>query len=174
MSRIISGLYGGRYLDNPRHAIRPTTGKVKEYIFNVFQRCDGFTVLDMFAGTGALGIEALSRGADSLILVDNNVKSIQLIKKNLSNLGITADSASVVRHNAIRFMETCTMSFDLILADPPYDLHMPFEFFENAVKKLNPSGRFVFEYATRNEFDHGTAQCLRKKTFGDSSIWIFE
>ena len=116
--RVITGTARGRKLAEPRDmTIRPTTDMVKEAIFSIVQfDVPGRRVLDLFAGTGQLGIEALSRGARECVFVDNSPASIALVKKNLE---ICRMQASVIRADAAEYLTGCG-KFDLALLDPPY------------------------------------------------------
>ncbi len=173
MSRIISGRYGGLYIKNPKHSIRPTTGKAKEYIFNVLQSLEGRRVIDLFSGTGALGIEALSRYADHVTFIDNKQKSIQLISDNLTLIKAPEKTWSCIKNNVLRFLEHDTMLYDVIIADPPYDLTLSPAFFESCKNHLASSGIFVLEYSIRTSFDTGGWEAVRVKKMGDTGIWIF-
>lgn len=117
--RVISGSRGGlplKTLDGLD--TRPTSDKVKGSIFSIlFGKLSGAKVLDLFSGSGAMGIEALSRGAESAILVDSSPKAVQIIKKNLE---FTKLSAKVVTGQADKFLSSCTEKFDVIFMDPPY------------------------------------------------------
>lgn len=117
--RVISGTRGGLPLKSLDGLdTRPTTDKVKESIFNIlFDRTAGAKVLDLFSGSGAMGIEALSRGAASATLVDSSPKAVQIIRKNLE---FTRLSANVTTLRADRFLMSCTDKFDIIFMDPPY------------------------------------------------------
>lgn len=117
--RVITGLARGRRLNEPNNMdIRPTTDKVKESIFNIVQfDIEGRRVLDLFAGTGQLGIEALSRGAKSATFVDENNDAIKIIRSNLEQCKLKGD---VIRDNAVTFLERCS-KYDVIFLDPPYE-----------------------------------------------------
>ena len=130
--RVISGSAGGRNLKEPAgSSIRPTSGKVKESIFSIVQfDIEGRRVLDLFAGTGQLGIEALSRGARSVVFVDSATESVKLIRENLKICGFS-EFAEVYPRDAIRHIE-CDGKFDLIFIDPPYDSKLA----EMAVMKI--------------------------------------
>jgi len=119
--RIISGSARGRKLLEPAgDKIRPTTDMVKESVFNIIQfDIEGRRVLDLFAGTGQLGIEALSRGAAMCVFVDESPDAIRVINENIRRSGIT-EGASVVRGDAFSFLEHGG-KFDVIFLDPPYD-----------------------------------------------------
>ena len=116
--RVITGTARGRKLKEPKNMdIRPTTDKVKESIFNIVQfDIEGRRVLDLFAGTGQLGIEALSRGAKSATFVDESNEAIKIVKENLDQCHLKGD---VVRENAITFLSQCG-KYDIVFLDPPY------------------------------------------------------
>ncbi len=116
--RVITGSARGRRLNEPKNMdIRPTTDKVKESIFNIVQfDIEGRKVLDLFAGTGQLGIEALSRGARSVTFVDESNEAIKIVRSNLEHCGLTGE---VVREDAVSFLGHCG-KYDVIFLDPPY------------------------------------------------------
>jgi 16S rRNA (guanine966-N2)-methyltransferase len=113
--RVVAGEFKGRTLHAPRGAsVRPTSDKVRGAIFNVLGDVDGLHVLDLFAGTGALGIEALSRGAADATFVDTDPGPVE---RNLAAVGV---EAPVHRLDALRFLANSDHRFDLVFADPPY------------------------------------------------------
>lgn len=116
--RVITGTARGRRLQEPGDMkVRPTTDMVKEAIFSIVQfDVPGRRVLDLFAGTGQLGIEALSRGARECVFVDNSPASLALVRKNLE---ICKMRAPVIRSDALAYLEECG-KFDLAFVDPPY------------------------------------------------------
>ncbi|NCB73732.1 MAG: 16S rRNA (guanine(966)-N(2))-methyltransferase RsmD [Clostridia bacterium] len=116
--RVITGVARGRKLNEPKDMeIRPTTDMVKEAMFSIVQfDIEGRRVLDLFAGTGQLGIEALSRGAKSVVFVDESNEAVKLVRSNLDHCKLTGE---VVRENAVNFLGHCG-KFDLIFLDPPY------------------------------------------------------
>jgi len=118
--RVISGTHRGRKLKEPAGLeIRPTSDMVKESIFNIIQfDMEGRSVLDLFAGTGQLGIEALSRGAKNAVFVDASAQAVKIIKDNLSTCGF--ENARVVNADAIDSLRRVG-EFDIIFLDPPYD-----------------------------------------------------
>jgi 16S rRNA (guanine(966)-N(2))-methyltransferase RsmD len=118
---VISGSARGRRLREPSGlAIRPTGDRVKEAIFNIIQfDIEGRHVLDLFSGTGQLGIEALSRGAGSAVFVDISDAAARLTRENLESAGFLA-SASVVRRDSLAYLDGCGQ-FGIIFLDPPYD-----------------------------------------------------
>ncbi len=116
--RVITGTARGRKLAEPRDmSVRPTTDMVKEAIFSIVQfDVPGRRVLDLFAGTGQLGIEALSRGAKECVFVDDSPASLALVRKNLEICGF---QAPVIRSDALAYLEHCG-KFGLVFVDPPY------------------------------------------------------
>lgn len=117
--RVITGKVRGRKLREPKNMdIRPTSDVVKEAIFNIIQfDIEGRRALDLFAGTGQLGIEALSRGAESVTFVDESSEALKLVRENLEHCGL---EAAVVRGDSLSFLSKCG-KFDLVFIDPPYD-----------------------------------------------------
>ena len=119
--RVIAGKARGKTLGTPRgQATRPTADRVKEAMFSIIQfDLPGAKVLDLFGGTGQLGIEALSRGAESAVFVDERLDACTLIKENLSKTGLSLQ-AKVIRSDYAAYLRTCKEKFDIILLDPPY------------------------------------------------------
>lgn len=118
--RVITGSARGRKLKEPAGMdIRPTTDMVKETVFNIIQfDIEGRRVLDLFAGTGQIGIEALSRGAGHVTFVDSSNEALKIVRENLKITGF-ADRATVICGNALGFLKSCE-KFDIIYIDPPY------------------------------------------------------
>ena len=131
--RVISGTARGVVLKTPDGLkTRPTADRVKEALFSILQfDLPGKRVLDLFGGTGQLGIEALSRGAASAVFVDEGEQACNLIRENLKRAKMT-DRAKVIRSDYLKFLENCKESFDIVLLDPPYAE----VFLENSLKKL--------------------------------------
>lgn len=119
--RVISGTARGRRLrELEGMETRPTTDRVKEGMFNVLQfDLEGRRVLDLFAGTGQLGIECLSRGAREAVFVDRRADAVRLIRENLKVTGL-ADRAKVVSGDSVAYLKALKEQFDIILLDPPY------------------------------------------------------
>lgn len=125
--RVVAGIYRGRKLASPDFdGVRPTTDRVKESLFDIVQGCvRGATVLDLFAGSGALGIEAVSRGAEKVYFCDNNNRSVALLKQNLSF--VPQEKYEIIKSDysdALRTMANRGIKFDLVLCDPPYALKL--------------------------------------------------
>ena len=127
--RVIGGEYRGRRLTAPvGDRVRPTSDRVREAIFSILFSLggvDGLQVVDLFAGTGALGIEALSRGAASVTFVEKDARSVEAVRANLAAVGLgdaeTRGDASIVRADADTWVVSTASRFDLALCDPPYD-----------------------------------------------------
>lgn len=121
MLRIIAGRFRSRRIHEVKsHATRPTTDKNREALFNSLgQFFDGGQGLDLFAGSGALGLEAISRGLDHLVFVDKQSQAIKTIEQNVNQLGLSGET-TIVFSDVLAFLEKTDLSFDLILADPPY------------------------------------------------------
>jgi len=119
--RVITGSARGRKLKTPEnYDIRPTTDNVKESIFNIIQfELEGRRVLDLFGGTGQLGIEALSRGSAHCTFVEMRRDAVALMRENLKTVGF-ADCSKIVQGDALAFLSSCREKFDVILLDPPY------------------------------------------------------
>lgn len=128
--RVITGTARSRKLLEPEGmAIRPTTDMVKEAMFNIVQfDIEGRRVLDLFAGTGQLGIEALSRGAAEVVFCDESAKSLKLVRTNLERCGL---KARVEQGDSIAFLQRAG-KFDLVFLDPPYDSNL----LENALEAI--------------------------------------
>jgi len=121
MVRVIAGQYRGRMLVAPQgRGIRLTSDRVKEALFNILApRVNGASFLDLFAGTGSVGIEALSRGARSCTFVEKNPAHIRFLRRNISSLSPTP-RCRVYRADVFRFLRSCRDTFDIVFADPPY------------------------------------------------------
>jgi 16S rRNA (guanine966-N2)-methyltransferase len=119
--RVIAGIHGGRELHAPKgRATRPTSDRVREALFSILGDVSDLCVLDLFAGSGALAIEALSRGAKEATMVDSAAPAIAAIRRNLEALGLGAE---VVRQPAARFLQAASRDgrqYDLVFLDPPY------------------------------------------------------
>ena len=131
--RVISGKARGVVLKTPHGmATRPTAERVKEAVFSIIQfEIPCASILDLFGGTGQLGIEALSRGAKNAVFVDERDDACQLIRENLQRTGMVSD-AKVIRSDYLSYLRKCGDMFDIIFLDPPYAE----VFLENALKMI--------------------------------------
>jgi 16S rRNA (guanine(966)-N(2))-methyltransferase RsmD len=165
--RVVAGRYGGRTLKAPRGTdVRPTADRVREALFSILGPLDGLAVLDLFAGTGALGIEALSRGAHSCVFVDVDTRPVEA---NLEALGI---DAQVRRGRALTALRPGD-HYDLVLLDPPYRdaARLGPELTEALPPVLNPSARVVSESDRRHPLELGL-ELHDERRYGDTLIRI--
>jgi 16S rRNA (guanine966-N2)-methyltransferase len=165
--RVVAGRYGGRTLKAPKgRGVRPTADRVREALFSILGPLDGLSVLDLFAGTGALGIEALSRGAGACVFVDVDTRPVEA---NLRALGIDADVRRAQALTALRAGD----QYDLVLLDPPYRdaARLGPELTEALPPVLNPSARVVSESDRRHPLDLGLA-LHDERRYGDTLIRI--
>ncbi|MCK9163152.1 MAG: 16S rRNA (guanine(966)-N(2))-methyltransferase RsmD [Bacteroidales bacterium] len=153
--RIIAGDLRGRRLHPPTNLpVRPTTDLARESLFNILRNKIDFeeiTVLDLFAGTGSISFEFISRGVKQVTSVDQDHKCIEFIKK--SSIELDVDNLFALRSDAFVFLGRSQMSFDLVFADPPYDLKQ-FDIIPNLVLKsfVKPEGLFILEHAKEHSF----------------------
>ena len=127
MTRIIAGSAKGRRLEVPHGGTRPTSDKIREAIFSRLESwgvLDGARVLDLFAGSGALALEALSRGAQRAVLVDSSTKAARVAKINVSSLGL-GNRARVIPTSAKAYLGSSPGQFDVVFVDPPYAMEEP-------------------------------------------------
>jgi 16S rRNA (guanine966-N2)-methyltransferase len=173
--RVIAGRYGGRRLQAPPgDATRPTSDRVREALFSVLaDRVDGARVLDLFAGSGALGIEALSRGAAEVTFVDNAPAAIRAVKSNLAALDAVAE---VRRADVRRFLGSASAAarqYDLVFLDPPYRLtgRLGSELTAALPAVLAPGATVVAESDRRAPLELGLP-ILDERRYGDTLIRI--
>ncbi len=163
--RVITGTARGRRLRTPEnYDIRPTTDNVKESVFNIIQfDIEGRRVLDLFAGTGQLGIECLSRGAAEAVFIDENTAAVKIVKENLKTCGFTA---AVLQQDALSYLRHCG-KFDLIFADPPYDSRLYESVLEtiNSVDILSDGGIILCESRREKSLPDMRAPYRKKKEY---------
>lgn len=172
--RVIAGAHGGHELVAPKgRATRPTADRVREALFSILGPLDGDSVLDLFAGSGALGIEALSRGAAEATLVDTSPAALTAIRRNLEALGI---EAIVSRQPALSFLQRARAAlrqYDLVFVDPPYRhaSSLSKELTGALVPVLAPRARVVAESDRRHPLELGL-DLLDERRYGDTLIKI--
>jgi 16S rRNA (guanine966-N2)-methyltransferase len=175
--RIIAGRLKGRRLHTPAwDGLRPTSDRLRETLFNILaDAVSGAYVLDGYAGTGAVGIEALSRGADGVVFVERDVRAADLIRENLARCGV-ADGYAIIRADITRVSHPGGgRSFDLILLDPPYaDPGLP-GCLAKAAGWLAAGGMLVLEHARRRLSPPAAAGLLRTRVVqsGDSALSFY-
>lgn len=178
--RIVAGTAKGRALKTPRDAkfIRPTADRVRETLFNVLgQFFEGGRVLDLYAGTGALGLEALSRGAERATLVDKDREALSLCRANTDTLGFQAqvEILAMPVERALESLAKQGASFEWIFADPPYAQTATTMLVDRAGPLLAEGGTLVIEHG-KNESSpesHGRLRRVDERRFGDSAISIY-
>jgi len=174
--RVSGGEARGRRLKAPK-GIRPTQGMVKQAIFNlVGPDIEGAEVLDLFAGSGALGIEALSRGATAVTFVDHQARGLAILRQNLDVLGLK-ERARIVRGDVVRWLEASPDTVrraGVVFLDPPYDDVV----LDRALKVLDRrvvAATVVAEHSRRQEMPHlERLQIDRQRRYGDTMVTVFK
>ena len=170
--RVIAGEFGGRRLHTPPGgATRPTADRVREALFSMLSaEVPGARVLDLYAGSGALGIEALSRGAASAVFVENDARAAVTIRRNLETLGLPGE---VRRQDAVRFLAAAKGPFDLVFCDPPYDADPSpaVALAERLPALTSKDARIVTESDKRRPLEL-PFPLLRERIYGDTRIAI--
>lgn len=193
--RVIAGQFRGRKLKTPTwEGLRPTSDRLRETLFDILgASVDGARVLDGFAGTGANGIEALSRGASHVTFVENDPRAVKLIEANLAALGLHSperrsspsraasggDRAIIRAGFAEAARRLAATAFDLVLLDPPYAMTAPGTIegtLEAAAPLVAPGGRLVIEHAARHALPAACDGMARRRTVtaGDSALSFYE
>jgi 16S rRNA (guanine966-N2)-methyltransferase len=175
--RVIAGTLKGRRLAAPTwEGLRPTSDKLRETLFNVLaRRVPGARVLDGFAGTGAVGIEALSRGAAHVTFVESDRRALALIRRNLAACGVEAGVTLAAGPFAATLGRLAADAvFDVIVLDPPYDLPDVASALDAAARRLAPEGVLVLERASRRE-PEAPPRLVRTRDLksGDSTLTFY-
>lgn len=178
--RIIAGKYGGQHLVSFQAShIRPTSDRVKESLFNKLrEKAAVARVLDLFCGTGSLGIEALSRGSQSVTFVDDNAKSLAIVKRNLEKLQVSEDY-QLIKKDVFRYLKAYVDEpFDLILIDPPFTESLADQVLRAlAGSKVLASGTLVaIEAGPREKVadDYSPLVCFDRRDFGDKTLCLLK
>lgn len=169
--RVITGKARGRRLLTPEGMdVRPTTDKVKECLFSIIQfEIEDAVVLDLFAGTGQLGIEALSRGAAKAVFVDSSRKSLETVKKNISLAAIDAISNTNCS-DAFSFLQTSRDKFDIVFLDPPYNKGLCIKSFEFLPRVLSDNPIVICETQADEILPDSVGSLTWKKEYKYSAI----
>ncbi|MFM6967474.1 MAG: 16S rRNA (guanine(966)-N(2))-methyltransferase RsmD [Microbacteriaceae bacterium] len=180
MTRIIAGAAGGRTISVPPSGTRPTSDRVREAIFSRVESWTdviGARVLDLFAGSGALGLEAASRGASHVDLVDNSDKAVSVITKNIGLVqSATADcDMRAHRVSVTTFLESATAEWDLVFIDPPYDQgnSMIEKTLELLAPRLSTDALVAVERSARDPEPSWPVgyEVLTPKTYGETTVY---
>ncbi len=182
--RIVSGEWGGRTLLAPRgDAVRPTQDRVRQILFDILgRRVIGAAVLDLYAGTGALGLEALSRGATSVVFVESSARARAALEANRQALGAGARTRLLAMSvaGALTKLESEGRRFDWILADPPYDLGEDIRLIERLGREgdllIAPDGGVVIETRRESALTEavGRLERVRVRPAGGTMLHFFE
>ncbi len=170
--RVIAGELKGRRIEAPKgSATRPTSDFVRENAFNLIGPVDGAAVIDLYAGSGALGIEALSRGAERCVFVESTREACRTIGSNLDKLGLRA---TVLCHDAVRALASERGPYDLILADPPYDFGAYERLASGFVRLLAPDGVAVLQTPAAAEPELEGLRIRTSRRYGSARLTLFE
>jgi 16S rRNA (guanine966-N2)-methyltransferase len=171
--RIIAGTHRGQRIAAPKgRDTRPTSDRVRENAFNLIGPVDDADVLDVYAGSGALGLEALSRGAATAVFVENDREACRTIDANLEKLHL---KGSVVRQDATRALAQERRIYDLILCDPPYDSTDHDRIAPHLARLLAPNGLLVYESSGRADPPDVPGLDVRtSRKYGSARLTLFE
>jgi 16S rRNA (guanine966-N2)-methyltransferase len=175
--RIIAGERKGHTIFAPRgRETRPTSDRVRENVFNIVAPwVEGARVLDLYAGSGAMGLEALSRGAGAAVFVESDPEAVRAIERNLDKLGLTG--ARVVRHDVVMGLGQevgAGRKYDLVLADPPYSMTDYQPLFRYLPGVLAEDGLLVFETAAKTEPEVPGLVVRTSRKYGSTRVTVFE
>ncbi|MBI1784255.1 16S rRNA (guanine(966)-N(2))-methyltransferase RsmD [Candidatus Sumerlaeota bacterium] len=184
MMRIIGGENSGMRLKTPKgERTRPTLARVRESLFMILQaRLEEACALDLYAGAGGLGLEALSRGAKRAVFVENSKSAIEALRDNVARLGF-GNSSRIIKADVLRFLQGGgeeSERFDLILLDPPYGTGEAVRVLDvlgvSAARWLKPSGIVVAQVGKRDELkaEYGVLKRTFERGYGETRIEIFE
>jgi 16S rRNA (guanine966-N2)-methyltransferase len=170
--RIIAGSRRGHRIDAPRGLhTRPTADRVRENAFNLIGPVDEATVLDLFAGSGAMGLEALSRGAASCVFVESSREACRAIDANLEKLRL---NAIVLCQDVLRALPAESRTYDLVLCDPPYDYADHERLAPYLARVLAPDGLLVYETAAGVEPAVASVDVRTSRRYGSARLTLFQ
>lgn len=172
--RVISGRLGGRQFDSPKSVkTHPMSDKIRGALFNILGDIEGLTVLDPFAGTGALSFEAISRGAASAVVIDNDRDAQKTIATNIHLLGLRP-GVKLVCATANAWLQTSDdETFDLVLCDPPYG-NLQLNLLQRLGARLNKNGIFVLSYPVGAEAPELTGlKQIERRSYGDAQLIFY-
>ncbi|MDR2655881.1 MAG: 16S rRNA (guanine(966)-N(2))-methyltransferase RsmD [Oscillospiraceae bacterium] len=175
--RIITGLAKGRKIESPEgENTRPTGGRVKEGLFSAIQfDIPAARILDLFAGSGQLGLEALSRGAKSCVFAENDRSCQEILRKNIKNTGFE-EVSKLIPGDALRFLLSCREKFDIIFIDPPYKSGLYGDILDKIQDRLSDSGLAAFESGIKEDFPERAGRLFlsRSYRYGKTKITIYK
>jgi len=167
MIKVLSGEFKGRKLNKINlDSIRPTQAKVKKSIMDSIRDFDSKIVLDLFSGSGSLGIESISRGAKEVCFVENDIKAVRILKENIDMLQLNS-RCEIVKSDVFIFLKSNNKKYDLIFADPPYGKYDFEDIFAFIPDLLSPRGIFCYEDKKKNlEVD----EKVKMKYYGNTQV----
>jgi 16S rRNA (guanine966-N2)-methyltransferase len=170
--RIVAGSRKGARIFAPKGTdTRPTGDRVREAAFNLIGPVDGASVLDLFAGSGAMGLEALSRGAVSAVFVESDRGACRAIDRNLGKLGL---AGTVLCRDAFQALAAERRTYDLVLCDPPYDFADHARLGPCLARVLAPDGLLVYETRAKTELEIDDLALRTSRTYGSVRLTLFE
>lgn len=171
--RVITGTARGRRLKTlPGEDVRPTADKVKEALFSIIQfDIEGRSVLDLFAGSGQLGIEALSRGAQKAVFVDSSKKALAVVGENVRACGFEA-SSRLVGADSLAFLQSCRERFDIAILDPPYASELLDKALPLTTRVMNKGGTIICESRTEKELPETAGEFTKRRVYRYGKIAI--
>lgn len=173
--RIISGKYGGRFIETPKgFSTHPMSERIKNALFNILGDITDLKVLDAYSGSGALGLEAVSRGAKSVISIEKDKKAQNIIQKNISSLGVD-NKIKLIKASVGGWSNTSQeQMFDLIIADPPYN-DFKILAIQKLAKHLVKNGILVISKpSVFNDLQIENLKLINNKDYGDASLGVYE
>lgn len=173
--RVVAGTLKGRQILAPTgHRTHPMSEKVRGGLFNVLGELTGLTILDAFAGSGALSIEAVSRGAKSVVSIDMDKKANTILKQNVTAMNI-GDKIKAIHANASGWSDNNpTLQFDIVLSAPPYD-GIKMSILEKLVKHVQTDGLYILDWPGKMEIPNFESLTqLRVKNYGDAQLVFYK
>ncbi len=179
--RITGGTLGGRIINVPKKGVRPTQERVREAVFSSLAGgIEGARVLDLFAGSGALGLEAWSRGAGHVCWVEQDARTFQMLKANVRTLCGAEAADHCMRADVMVYLRRCRNTYDFILADPPYEGHTlnfdTYQFLESIATQgcLKLEGCLILEQrASQAVSEHPSWVIAKSKSYGDTRVLYY-
>jgi len=172
--RVIAGRLGGRLFDSPHtHRTHPMSDKARGALFNILGDIQGMTVLDPFAGTGALSFEAISRGAASAVAIESDKIAQRTIAENIELLGLSEQVALVRAVAASWLYRNAQRKFDLVLCDPPYN-DPQFHTLDRLAKRVKPAGLLVLSWPTSEALpSFAGLEQVEQRSYGDMQLVFY-
>jgi len=175
--RVTGGEFKGRPLKStPGLTVRPTTDKIRQSIFNILMNdIEETEVLDLFAGSGSLGIEALSRGAKSAVFVEQGHAQTEAIKRNLKALGLPGEILHADYKSGCRKLSEENRQFDMIFADPPYEKYSPDDVAKAVLQYnlLRIGGFLILEHKSGGKVNDSRFTLLKRKKYGQTEVTFY-